>query len=100
MDKIVIPLDNGYSLVAKRNTDSDYNKEIFIGICSDKGIYIQDLAIIRPTYKNTNDSVVFSSDKFELLIFGDKENDDITNMFTVGLRQDDEWANYLGVFTQ
>ena len=90
MNKIVIPLDNGCKLVAEQNTDSEFDKEIFVGIETESGSYLQDLAIIRPTYTFENESVKFSSDSFEMLIFGNEKVEDYTNKFTVPLYKDDE----------
>lgn len=84
MDKIVVPLSNGYRLVAERNT-GEFDKEIYIGIETSNGSYYQDLVIVRPTYKLNNEEVLFDSDKFEMLVFGDETIDDYTKKFTVGL---------------
>ena len=90
MNKIVIPLDNGYKLIAEQNVNSEFDKELFVGIETDTGAYHQDLAIIRPTYKFKDEEVVFSSDMFEMLIFGDESREDYTNKFTVPLYKEDE----------
>ena len=90
MNKIVIPLANGFKLTAEQNTDSEFDKEVFIGIETDSGAYYQDLAIIRPTYSFEGENVVFDSDKFEILIFGDANSDDYTDKFTVPLHEEDE----------
>jgi len=85
LDKIVINLSNNYRLVAERN-EGEFNKEVYIGIETPDGYYLQDLAIIRPTYKLNNEEVLFDADKFEILVFGDKDREDYTNKFTVGLQ--------------
>ena len=89
MNKISIPLANGCHLVVEQNT-SEFDKEVFIGIDNADGRYIQDLAIVRPTYKCENDNIIFDADKFEILVFGDADREDFTNKFTVPLHQDDE----------
>ena len=90
MNKIVIPLNNGYKLVAEQNTDSEYNKEIFVGIESESGSWFQDLVVVRPTYKLDKEHVEFSSDKFEVLVFGNGDEEDFTDHFEIGLAKDDE----------
>lgn len=90
MNRIVIPLDNGCKLIAEQNSDSEYNKELFIGIESDTGIYLQDLAIVRPTYTFEDNTVKFSSDEFNILVFGNENQEDYTEEFTVPLRIDEE----------
>ena len=45
--KIEINLPNGYKLVAKQNTDTEYQNEIFVGVVDPKGVWSQNLAIIR-----------------------------------------------------
>lgn len=89
MNRIVIPLDNGYKLVAEQNSDNEFNKEIFVGIETEAGVYIQDLVIVRPTYKCQNDEVKFDSDTFEMLVFGQTGLEDFTDKFTVGLYKDE-----------
>lgn len=90
MNKIEIPLDNGYKLVAEQNTDSEFNKEIYIGIETPSGVFFQDICTIRPTYSFLGEHVVFDSDKFEMLIYGDAENDDFTQQVIVPLRKDND----------
>ena len=90
MNKIVIPLDNGYKLIAEQNIGSEYDKELFVGIESDRGAYVQDLAVIRPSYKLQNESIKFDSDKFEILVYGDEKQEDYTNKFTVLLCQNND----------
>ena len=89
MDKFVIPLANGYKIISERNT-GEFNKELYVGIEDPDGKYVQDLAIIRPTYKFKENDVVFDSDKFEILVFGDAAVEDYTDKFVVPLYQDDE----------
>lgn len=87
MDKFIIPLSNGYRLIAERNT-GEFDKELYVGIEDDTGFYVQDLAIIRPTYKFKDNDVVFDSDKFEMLIFADEKREDYTDKFIVPLIKD------------
>ena len=90
MNKIIIPLSNGYKLIAEQNTDSEFDKEIFVGIETETGSYYQDLCIIRPTYTFKDEQVVFGSDVFEMLIYGDANSEDYTHKFTVPLYKEDE----------
>ena len=89
MSKIVIPLSNGFSLVAEQNV-GEFNKEVFIGIEDKNGKYWQDLAVVRPTYKCTNNEIILGADKFEILVFGDADNEDYTDKYVVPLHKDDE----------
>ena len=90
MNKITIPLSNGYRLIAEQNTDSEFDKEIFIGLETDTGAYYQDLCIIRPTYTFENEQIVFGSNMFEMLIYGDANSEDYTHKFTVPLYKEDD----------
>ena len=89
MNRIVIPLDNGYKLIAEQNT-GEFDKEFYIGVETETGAYIQDLAIVRPTYTFKDESVKFDSDKFEMLVFANNESEDYTDKFVVPLKNDDE----------
>lgn len=89
MDKFVIPLSNGYKLISERNT-GEFDKELYIGIEDPSGVYVQDLAVIRPTYTFKDNDVIFDADKFEILLFGDSELEDYTDKFVVPLHKDVE----------
>ena len=88
MDRFVIPLSNGYQIVSEKNT-GEFDKELYVGIEAPDGKYVQDLAVIRPTYKFENDEVVFDADKFEVLVFADHLREDYTDKFTVRLFEDE-----------
>lgn len=90
MNKIVIPLDNGYKLIAEQNTENEYEKEIFIGLEAPSGVYWQDLAIVRPSYTFENGHVQFKSNQFEVVVYGNSDSDDYTEQYSVMLRKDDD----------
>ena len=82
---VLIELSNGMKLVAEQNTDPNFSKEIFIGI-SDGEMWYQDLAIIRPTYEfDRNGDTKWNDDEFEVLVYADKDDEDYTNRFVVGM---------------
>lgn len=84
--KIVIPLSNGYKLVAVQNTDPNYRNEIFIGITNGDGEWWQDLAVVRNAYEIGDDlGVRWKEDEFDVLVYSDENNEDFTHDFTVGL---------------
>jgi len=89
LNKISIQLSNNYKLIAEQNT-GEFDKELFIGIEDETGRYHQDLVIVRPTYKFENNDVVFGSDKFEILVFGEADKEDFTDKYTVPLYKEDE----------
>lgn len=84
-NKIDIPLPNGFHLVAEQNTDPMYANEIFIGITDGNGVWWQDLAIVRNAYQYEGDAVVWKDEEFDVLVYSDKDNEDFTHDFTVGL---------------
>lgn len=87
MENNRIVIDLGFAkLVAERGIDNKYN-EIYIGIEKD-GVWVQDLATVREKYHyedNPNSDIpnVVNEDKFEVLVYADKNNEDYTNKFTV-----------------
>lgn len=98
-NKIVIPLSNGYQLVAERNTDPNFDREIFIGIKDKNGVWWQDLAVVRPaltpidyyaTYPFTFERPMWENDKFEVLVYGKEYLEDFTDRFKVGLYREEE----------
>lgn len=89
--RIKIPLQDGLMLVVEQNTDPNYKREVFIGIELDRdgGVPYQDLAIVRSAYRYDDTlSVVWERDKFEVLVFSDKDDDNYTHKFSIGLRED------------
>lgn len=90
-NKIVIPLPNGYQLVAERNTDPSYNREIFIGITDGNGVWWQDLAVVRNAYEiMDNLKTKWKDNEFEVLVYGKEDDEDYTESFVVGLYHDSE----------
>ena len=89
MDRIAILLSNGHKLVVDKS-EYVFDKELCIGIEDENGHYIQDLAIVRPTYKIEDNNVEFDSDKFEVLVFADKDREDFTDKFVIPLYKGDE----------
>ena len=84
-NRIIIELSNGYKLVAEQNPDPSYNREIFVGILDANGVWHQDLAIVRSSYTIDEDKVVWKDNQFDVLVYGDKDNEDFTDDFSIGL---------------
>lgn len=84
---IEVDLSNGKKLIAARNTDRDF-KEIFIGIEDEDGCWVQDLATVREEYrweeKNGVHEYVPVPNKYEVLVYGDCNNEDWTECFKIG----------------
>ena len=90
MNKLIIPLDEGNRIAVELGV-GEYDKEISIYLETDEGAIIQDLAIIRPTYKAEQGRIKFNSDSFEILVWGNEQSESYTNKFTVPLyRENDE----------
>lgn len=87
--RIVINLSNGFRLVAEQSQDPEFQNEIYVGIETDDGVYYQDLAVIRNAYSiNENLRVVWNPDILEVLVYADKNDEDYTNKYSVGIRED------------
>ena len=86
--KIVIPLDNGYELVAERNSDTDY-KEIFVFLRKD-GVATQDLAIIAEQYSYDEARVVPIHGAYSVKVYSEPDNEDFTYDFGIGRWEDPE----------
>ena len=85
LESIKIPLDNGMYLIVERNTDPNFSKELFIGI-GDGQLWYQDLAIVRPAYEIQEDlSTKWNGEKFDVLVYADKDQEDYTHEFHVDL---------------
>lgn len=83
---IDIKLPNGFHIIAEQNTDPVFSDEIFIGITDGNGCWYQDLAIIGRAYEIGDDlTPKFEDEKFNVFVFSDKDNEDYTHKFSVGL---------------
>lgn len=89
-NRVEIELPNGYKLVAEQNTDADYSREMFIGIVDPDGIWHQSLAVIRSSFHYDGNDVVWDDDQFDVLVYADKDNEDFTHDFSIGLYQESE----------
>ena len=80
--KIIIELQNGLQLAVEQNQDPNFSKEIYVGVIKDN-VWYQDLAIVR-SVADQNDA------EFEVLVYADKDSEDYTDQFRIGLFQEDE----------
>lgn len=83
-DRILIPLPNGLKLIAQQNDDSLFCNEIFIGLAQADGSWLQDLAIVRQDFQYGEDGIHWSKDKYEVLVYGDENDEDYTHRFEIG----------------
>ena len=84
MNEIKIPLDEGKFLVAERDNESPFNREIYLSIKDKDGIVLQDLAIVRNAFTiNETDQIEWLPHLFEIMVYADKDNEDYTNKFVI-----------------
>lgn len=89
-NRVAIELPNGFKLVAEKSTDPLYSREMHIGIVDADGVWCQDLAIVRSSYQHNDGIVAWNDERFDVLVYGDKGNEDYTNKFTIGLYRESE----------
>lgn len=102
-NRIEISLGNGFYLTAERNTNPGYEKEIFIGIEKERtgnNIWCQDLCVVRPTYTyhdqhgKLHDSPLWNTKQFEVLVYGDCDNEDWTENHIIDLYEDEQRTEF------
>lgn len=81
-----IELPNGFKLSAEQNADPNYQNEIFIGIKDNRGVWHQDLAVVR--FGHDGMSLKETADNFEVLVYSDAYDEDYTHRFSVDLYKD------------
>ena len=89
VNRIEIKLPNGYKLVAEQNTDPQFSREMFIGVVDPNGVWHQNLAIVRSSYRYDGENIIWSDDQFDVLVFGNENNEDFTEDFAIGLYQEE-----------
>lgn len=88
-DRVEIPLSHGLMLVAERNCDPDYDRELYVGIVDSAGAWIQDIVCVQNAYRYKNDGQLdWLDDTFKVILWGDAETDDFTQEFDIPLRSD------------
>ena len=85
-NRIIIPLPNGYNLIAEQNADPNYRNEIFIGLTDKNNVWYQDLAIVRNASEFSNNKIEWKNDEMEVLVYSDENNEDFTHDFSIGVR--------------
>lgn len=84
VNKLSLKLDENVSLVAEKNIDNGY-KEIFLGIESKEGVWLQDLAIIGQNYHyDKTGEVVQNPNQYSVKVFGNENEEDFTEEFLIG----------------
>lgn len=78
-----IPIGNGVNLVAEKSTDPSFPKEIYVGLCTDEDVWVQNLAIIRQKYEIKDNEVNYIDEIFQVLVYADDESEDYTNIFEI-----------------
>lgn len=87
-NRIEIRLPNSFRLVAERNPDAAFDRELYIGIVDDSGVWYQDLAIVRNAYEiDEMMNTVWKEDEFEILVYSDKDDEDYTHAFRVEMNR-------------
>lgn len=86
--RIEIRLPNGYKLVAEQNSDSQYSREIFVGIETADGAWHQDLAVIRSSYHYDDGEILWDDKRFDVIVYGSEYNENFTEEFTIGLYEE------------
>ena len=76
-----IELNNGFNLVIEQNTDPDYQNEIMIYLTDKNNVITQDLTIVRH---------LDNGNKFEVMVFADKDNEDYTDKFEIEIYKFEE----------
>jgi len=87
-NKIVIPLDHGYKLVAEGCSDPAYGRELYVYLTHESGVIVQDIAIIRNKFEFQEDSTKLSrlnwiDGKYEVFVYGDENSEDYTHEFCI-----------------
>lgn len=84
-----VKIDLGYAvLTAEKNSDPTY-PEIIIRLEDSGGSWIQDLAIVGSQY-HYNDGEVVCDEGISIKVYSDKENEDFTHDFNVGIYRESE----------
>ena len=71
--KVTVPLDDGFSLIAEQNADTDY-KEIAVSLMAADGHLVQDLAMISEEYDYENNRIVPLHGQYSVKVWSDPDD--------------------------
>lgn len=81
-------IDLGFAvLVVEKYTDPE---RVFVGFEDKNGNYLQDIAMIGQNYSISSSSDIVPKDQIRVLVYGDKDNEDYTDKFVIGLHSPEE----------
>ena len=85
-NKISININDNLELVAELYDHDGEHPEITVYIKKD-GMIHQDICLVRP---HENKRCVQEMDTIDCIVWGDKDNEDYTDKFVVGIHEEDE----------
>lgn len=95
-ERLEIPVGNGFKIVAERNSDPGYDRELYVGIVDADGAWIQDLVCVQNEYRYKDDGQMDWVDgSFRVIVWADPEQDDMTNEFVIPVREDEAYWGWL-----
>lgn len=87
-ERVEIPFGE-YKIVAEKGFDPNYN-EIFIFLEDKNGVEIQNIAIVGQKYHYDEDCNIVHDDNVLVRVFTDKDDEDYTNEFEIGVYKEEE----------
>ncbi len=83
-------IDLGFAvLVVEKYTDPQF-KDFFVSFEDKNGNYLQDIAVIGQNYSISSSSDIVPKDQIRVLVYGDKDKEDYTDEFVIGLHSPEE----------
>lgn len=80
-----VRIDLGFAvLVVEKNPDPSF-KELFVTLEDKNGNCLQDIAVIGQDYSISSSLDIVPKDQIRVLIYGNKDNEDYTDKFVIGL---------------
>lgn len=81
--------DDVYIIVTENTGDIEVGPEVYVSLGNAKGQEIQNIAVIRNTDKhNTREYPRDFENAVEILVWGDKDNEDYTHKFEIDVGSD------------
>ena len=90
MGNKVIKIDLGFAvLVVEKNPDPSF-KEFFVALEDKNSDWLQDIAVIGQNYSISSSLDIVQKDQIRVLVYGDKDNENYTDKFVIGLHSPEE----------
>ena len=89
-NKFKIPIGDNFIVTEAYQADPEFPIEITTYIEDKNGVILQDICLVREHYDYNTGKIVLNKNLVDCLVWGNPNNEDFTDDFTMEIRKDEE----------